>query len=93
MEFLTAPREDLIRLIYDLIEENKFLKTQIAELKADKETPKQDEKKQPPFFVNIKNLLLLARKWWFKFYHFKFPVGHEFIQLFSFFYFLFIFPN
>lgn len=33
-DFLTAPRGDLIRLIYDLIDENSALKTQIAELKA-----------------------------------------------------------
>lgn len=64
MEFLTAPRGDLIRLIYDLIEENKFLKAQIAELKAEKGTPKQDEKKQPPPFIkaNVKKKSKKKRK-------------------------------
>lgn len=57
MDFLTAPRAELIRLIYDLIDENKALKIQIVELRArvDKQRPKEQEKQIPPFVKpNIK---------------------------------------
>lgn len=65
MDFLTAPRSELIRLIYDLIDENKALKTQLMELKArvEKQGPKEQEK-QPPVFVkpNVKTKQKKKRK-------------------------------
>ena len=56
-DFLTAPRGDLIRLIYDLIDENNALKSQIAELRAQiKKQGHSDTGKQVPDFVkpNVK---------------------------------------
>lgn len=58
-DFLTAPRGDLIRLVYDLIDENNALKAQNAELQVKIEKflkEKDDKKKIPPSFVkpNVK---------------------------------------
>lgn len=51
-DFLTVPRGDLIRLIYDLIDENNALKSQIAELRAQvKKQGPSDTGKQIPVFV------------------------------------------
>ena len=47
-DFLTAPRGELISLIYELIEENKALRSQIVELQTGKKESAQ-EKKPPPF--------------------------------------------
>lgn len=54
MDFLTAPRGDLIRLIYDLIDQNNLLKAQLAEVKArlgQKETSKEKSGNDLPSFV------------------------------------------
>lgn len=51
MDFLTAPRGELLKLIYELIDENKALRIQIAELKAHKDTGDPQNQKQLPAFV------------------------------------------
>lgn len=54
-DFQTATKEELIGIIYELIEENKTLRAQITQLLGDKKDDSQKEK-QPPSFVkaNIK---------------------------------------
>jgi transposase len=61
-DFLTAPRGELISLIYELIEENKALRSQIVELQAGKKEPAQE--KQAPSFVkaNVKRKRKKQRK-------------------------------
>lgn len=65
MDFLSAPRSELIRLIYDLIDENRALRSQIVELKArlEKQGPKEQEKQSPVFVKpNIKTKRKKKRK-------------------------------
>ena len=56
MDFITAPRGKLIKLIYELAEENEALKTQLAELqerlgrKLGKDEEKSDKKQVPSLF-------------------------------------------
>ena len=52
MDLLSAPRGELLRLVYELIDENQSLKTQIAELRS-RLSEKGDDggKKTPPSFV------------------------------------------
>lgn len=51
MDFLSAPRSELIHLVYDLIDENRALKSQIAELKSRLEKQGPKDKGALPSFV------------------------------------------
>lgn len=51
MDFLAAPRGELIKLIYELLGENQALRTQIAELKAHLDHPGPSPKQSLPPFV------------------------------------------
>lgn len=53
MDFLTAPRGELIKLIYELIEENKALRSQIAEIKAQKESATKQQGEKIPAFAKV----------------------------------------
>lgn len=57
-DLLSAPRGELLKPIYELIEENQALKTQNAELQAkiNRLLESKDRKKTPPSFVkpNVK---------------------------------------
>ena len=64
MDFLSAPREELIRLVYDLVDQNKALKAQIAELKGRMGNPLSKEKNSVPSFVkpSVKKKIAVKHK-------------------------------
>jgi transposase len=62
-DFLTAPRGELIALVYELIEENKKLRFQVAELEAKIKDPPQQEKTVASFVkANAKQKRKKGRK-------------------------------
>ena len=61
---MSAPREELIRLVYDLVDQNKALKAQIAELKGRMGNPLSKEKNSVPSFVkpSVKKKIAVKHK-------------------------------
>ena len=57
MDLITAPRSELIRIIYEQKDKITALETQIAELKTrfDNQNPKQENKPPPWVKPNVKN--------------------------------------